>query len=207
VTGAEYFSTAGALQALGVPVASDVISGLRISLTHRVAARIDEELPDAEARSKPETWFAGCRTTELPIHLCGAEQDAIPLYEQIISGCTASTSATSTISAIRGDRRRALHPADRFRRRRCPVPQRQPRISRLELLREYFVFPRVPGFQSGGLRDHVALRSKSVDIVLAFDKHDARPRRPYGDTFTSTPPRPSTCSRRQRPDPDQVQHP
>src|SRR3954471_12485795 len=35
VTGAEYFSTAGTLQALGIPIGSDVIAGLRLSLTHR----------------------------------------------------------------------------------------------------------------------------------------------------------------------------
>ena len=32
-------------------------------------------------------WFAGCRTTELPVYLCGAESDAVALYEQIFSNC------------------------------------------------------------------------------------------------------------------------
>jgi type VI secretion system protein ImpG len=178
VTGAEYFSTAGALQALGIPVASDVISGLRISLTHRVAARIDEEIPDAEAKSKPETWFAGCRMTELPIHLCGAEQDAIALYEQIISGCVGvyfrhlddfgdpvvTPAPRDCIRQIGFDEEDALFPNDS-------------RVFRgSELLREYFVFPRkFLAFNLVGLRPIMPrLRSKSVDIVLAFDKHDAR---------------------------------
>ncbi len=45
-----------------------------------------------------------------------------------------------------------------------------------ELLREYFVFPRkFLAFNLVGLRAIMPrLRSKSVDIVLAFDKHDAR---------------------------------
>ncbi len=178
VTGAEYFSTAGALQALGVPVAGDVISGLRVSLTHRVAARIDEEIPDAEARSKPETWFAGCRITELPIHLCGAEQDAIALYEQIISGCVGVyfrylddfgdpvviPAPRDCIRQVGFDEEDALFPNDS-------------RVFRgSELLREYFVFPRkFLAFNLVGLRAIMPrLRSKSVDIVLAFDKHDAR---------------------------------
>jgi type VI secretion system protein ImpG len=178
VTGAEYFSTAGALQALGVPVAGDVISGLRVSLTHRVAARIDEEIPDAEARTKPETWFAGCRMTELPIHLCGAEQDAIALYEQIISGCVGVyfrylddfgdpvviPAPRDCIRQIGFDEDDALFPNDS-------------RVFRgSELLREYFVFPRkFLAFNLVGLRAIMPqLRSKSVDIVLAFDKHDAR---------------------------------
>ena len=43
VTGAEYFSSAGALPALGIPVGGEAIAGLRLSLTHRTAARLDEE--------------------------------------------------------------------------------------------------------------------------------------------------------------------
>ena len=178
VTGAEYFSTAAALQALGIPIKSDVISGLRISLTHRMAARLDEEIPDAEARNKPEMWFAGCRTSEIPIHLSGAEQDAIALYEQIISnrvgiyfrhlddfGDPVVTRAPDDcVRQVGFEDEDALFPRDS-------------RVFRgSELLREYFVFPRkFLAFNLVGLRAIMPqLRSKSVDIVLAFDKHNAR---------------------------------
>lgn len=70
-------------------------------MTHRSAARLEDEPPDAEARTKPETWFAGCRVSELPIYLSGAESDAIALYEQLISNCRGSTSGISTTLAIR----------------------------------------------------------------------------------------------------------
>lgn len=178
VTSAEYFSTAGALQAMGIPVGGDVISGLRISLTHRVAARIDEEDTDPDARSKPEHWFAGCRTTELPIHLLGAEPDAIALYEQIISNCVGVyfrylddfgdpvviRAPEDCIQQIGFDEGDALFPTDH-------------RVFRgSELLREYFVFPRkFLAFNLVKLRDIMPrLRSKSIDIVLAFDEHNSR---------------------------------
>ncbi len=178
VTSAEYFSTAGALQAMGIPIGSDVIAGLRISLTHRVAARIDEEDADPDARSKPENWFAGCRTTELPIHLLGAEPDAIALYEQIISNCVGVyyrylddfgdpvviRAPVDCIQQIGFDETESLFPTDH-------------RVFRgSELLREYFVFPRkFLAFNLVKLRDVMPrLRSKSVDIVFAFDEHNSR---------------------------------
>jgi type VI secretion system protein ImpG len=178
VTGAEYFSTAGALQALGVPVGGDVIAGLRLSLTHRTSARLDDELPDADARTKPETWFAGCRLNDLPIYLSGAESDAIALYEQLISNCSGVyfrhlddfgdpvviRAPQDCVQQVGFDENDSLFPNDN-------------RIfSGSELLREYFVFPRkFLGINLTGLRGVMPrLRSKSVDIVFAFDEHNTR---------------------------------
>ena len=87
ITAAEYYTTPGPLQALGLSVGHDVLAGMRLSLTHRTAVRIEDEMPDAESRKKPDSWFAGCRTTDLPIYLLGTESDAIALYEQAISDC------------------------------------------------------------------------------------------------------------------------
>ena len=178
VTGAEYFSTAGALQALGVPVGREVISGLRMSLTHRVAGRPEDEPADLEAKAKPEMWFAGCRTTELPVYLTGAENDAIALYEQVISNCVGVyfryldnfgdpvviRAAEGCVQQVGFDEADALFPIDN-------------RVFHgSELLREYFVFPRkFIGFRLTGLRDIMArLRSKSVDVLFAFDEHNSR---------------------------------
>src|SRR4051812_6591974 len=85
VTGAEYFTSAAPLQALGLPVGHGTLAGLRLTLTHRVAARIENEMPEEESRKKPESWFAGCRTRDLPIYFLGGEADAIALYEQVIA--------------------------------------------------------------------------------------------------------------------------
>jgi type VI secretion system protein ImpG len=178
VTGAEYFSTAGALQALGIPVGGDVIAGLRMSLTHRAAARLEEEVADVDARTRPELWFAGCRTTELPIYLGGAEPDAIALYEQIISNCAGVyfrylddfgdpvviPAPDDCVQQIGFDEADSLFPSDN-------------RVFRgSELLRDYFVFPRkFLAFNLAGLRGIMPrLRSKSVDVVFAFDEHNSR---------------------------------
>jgi type VI secretion system protein ImpG len=87
VTAAEYYASPGPLQALGVPAGRDVLAGMRLSLTHRMAARRDDEISDAEALKQPMTWFAGCRVTELPFYLIGNEADAVALYEQLFADC------------------------------------------------------------------------------------------------------------------------
>src|ERR1700758_124464 len=55
ISGAEYFAAPGPLQALGVPIGSDVLAGMRLTFTHRSTARSEDEPPDAEALKKPET--------------------------------------------------------------------------------------------------------------------------------------------------------
>ena len=166
VTGAEYFSTAGPLQALGLSVGNDVLAGLRLSLTHRTGARLDEELPDAEARTKPETWFAGCRTIELPIYLLGSESDAIALYEQMISDClgvyfrylddfgdpVVVPAPKGCVLQIGMDEDDALFPNDN-------------RIFRgFDYLREYFMFPRkFLGINLTGLRNVMPRLRSEVD--------------------------------------------
>src|SRR5215831_1012859 len=61
LTGAEYFSSPAPLQALGVSVGSDVLAGMRLTFTHRLASRVEDEPTDAEALTKPEMQFRGCR--------------------------------------------------------------------------------------------------------------------------------------------------
>jgi type VI secretion system protein ImpG len=176
--GAEYFLTAGPMQALGVPVERDAIAGLRLSLTHRMAARLEDEISDEEARTKPEYWFAGCRTGELPIYLGGAEDDAIALYEQIIGNCVG---VYFRFLDDYGDPVVHKMPADCVRQigfdeddALFPIDNRVFRGS--ELLREYFTFPRkFLGFRLIRLREMMPrLRSKSVDVVFAFNEQNSR---------------------------------
>src|SRR5262245_56226121 len=49
---AEYFPSPAPLQALGLSVRSDVLAGMRLTLTHRTTARFDDEPSDAEALKK-----------------------------------------------------------------------------------------------------------------------------------------------------------
>jgi type VI secretion system protein ImpG len=178
ITGAEYYLTPGALQALGVPVGHDVLSGMRLSLTHRMAARRDEEISDAEALKQPMTWFAGCRTTSLPIHLIGNEADAIALYEQIFADRIAVyirfldefgdpvivQAPPDCIEQIGFGDDETLFPEDH-------------RIFRgFDYLREYFIFPRkFLGFRIVRLAELMTrLTAKSIDILFAFDEVNAR---------------------------------
>jgi type VI secretion system protein ImpG len=176
--GAEYFLTAGPMQALGIPVERDVIAGLRLSLTHRMAARSEDEITDEDARTKPEFWFAGSRTTELPVYLVGAEDDAIALYEQIIGNCVGvycryldnygdpvvHKMPAGCVKQVGFEEEDSLFPVDN-------------RVFRgSELLREYFTFPRkFLGFRIVELREMMSrLRSKSIDIVFAFNEQNSR---------------------------------
>ena len=178
IVSAEYYTTPGPLQALGLSVGSDVLSGLRLSLTHRTAARLEDETPDAESRKRPETWFAGCRVNELPIYLLGAESDAIALYEQMISDCmgvyfrylddfgdpVVIPAPKDCILQIGLNEDDALFPNDN-------------RIFRgFDYLREYFIFPRkFLGFKLTGLLKMMPkLKAKSVDILFTFDEVTTR---------------------------------
>ena len=59
------------------------VSVLGLSCRLRTAARLEDEVPDALVQKTPNAWFAGCRTTELPIYLIGSEADSVALYEQL----------------------------------------------------------------------------------------------------------------------------
>src|SRR3954468_15686265 len=74
---AEYFLSPGQIQALGVPVNSDVTSGMRLSLTCRAASRREDEPSEEQAKKQPESWFSACRATDLPVFLTGNEADSI----------------------------------------------------------------------------------------------------------------------------------
>jgi type VI secretion system protein ImpG len=178
VTAAEYYTTPGPLQALGLSVGHDVLAGLRLSLTHRSSARLQDEMPELESRKKPESWFSGCRTTDLPIYLLGAESDAIAMYEQAISDCIGVyfryldefgdpvivPAPKNCLVQVGFEDDDALFPNDN-------------RVFRgFDFLREYFMFPRkFLAFRIIGLGSVIPkLKAKSVDVLFAFSKVTAR---------------------------------
>ena len=178
ITAAEYYTTPGPLQALGLSVGNEVLSGLRMSMTHRTAARIEDEIPEAESRKRPESWFAGCRTSELPFYLLGTESDAIALYEQLISHCLGAyirylddfgdpvvvPAPRNCIQQIGMEDDDALFPNDN-------------RVFRgFDFLREYFLFPRkFLGFRLVGLSELMPkLKTKSIDILFTFNEVTTR---------------------------------
>lgn len=175
---ADYFVTPGQLQALGVPAGPDVMAGLRLSLTHRAAVRREDEPSDEESRKQPDTWFAGCRTTELPIFFTGNEADSVALYEQMFADCVGIyfrflddfgdpvviPVPTKCLEQVGFQEEDALLPNDN-------------RIFRgFDLLREYFMFPRkFLGFNLTGLEAFLPrLKAKSVELIFAFDEVNTR---------------------------------
>ncbi len=178
VSAAEYIAAPGPLQALGLPSDGRVLSGLRLSLTHRLAGDPADEPSAAQAATLPTSWCAGCKCRELTIHLLGGDAEAIALYEQLFSNCLAVyfrhldefgdpviiPATECTLEQPGFDEDEALLPADS-------------RVFRgFDLLREYFWFPRkFLGFRLRGLERVMArLKSKNVDVIFVFDEVDAR---------------------------------
>jgi type VI secretion system protein ImpG len=178
ITGAEYFTTPGSLQALGLPVGPDVVAGMKLSLTHRTAARLEDELAPALVPKTPTAWFAGCRATELPVYLVGNEAESVALYEQLFADCggvyfryldefgdpVILPAPANCLAQLGFDDADALLPNDN-------------RVFRgFDFLREYFMMPRkFLGFSITKLASVMSrLPAKSVDILFVFDEVNTR---------------------------------
>ena len=178
IVGAEYFTTAAPLQALGLSAGPDAVAGMRLTLTHRTAARLEDELPDALVAKTPTAWFAGCRTTELPVYLIGSEADSVALYEQLFADCVG---VFFRYLDEFGDPVIIPAPPDclmqpGFDDADALLPNDNRVFHGFDFLREYFMFPRkFLGFQIRKL-DKVMprLAGKTVDILFAFDEVNNR---------------------------------
>jgi type VI secretion system protein ImpG len=178
LTQAHYLPTPSPMQALGLSTGPNVLSGLRLTLEHRISARPDQEKRDSEAANKPEHWFAGCKTEELAFHLVGGEADAVAIYEQIFAhrvgvhfryldsfGDPVFVPAPpDCVLQIGFDGQDALFPNDN-------------RIfTGFDLLREYFVFPRkFLGVRLSGLRRIFdRMPARTIDILITFNEVNTR---------------------------------
>ncbi|HWG06585.1 MAG TPA: type VI secretion system baseplate subunit TssF [Beijerinckiaceae bacterium] len=178
LTGAEYFSSPAPLQALGLSVGSDALAGLRLTLTHRTTARLEDEPTDAEALTKPEMLFAGCRAANLPFYFTGSEADAVALYEQLFAHCRGiylrclDEFGDPVVFRAPPD---SLHQIG-FAREEALFPNDHRVFEGFDLLREFFVFPRK--FLGCNLTRLGAalpqLRAKTIDVIFAFDEVNTR---------------------------------
>jgi type VI secretion system protein ImpG len=178
VVGAEYFTTAAPLQALGLSAGPDAVAGMRLSLTHRTAARLEDELPDSLIQKTPTAWFAGCRTTELPFYLIGSEADSIALYEQLFADCVGIyfryLDEFGDPVVIPAPPDCLLQPG--FDDADALLPNDNRIFRGFDFLREYFIFPRkFLGFELKKLDKVIPqLAGKNVDILFAFDEVNNR---------------------------------
>jgi type VI secretion system protein ImpG len=178
LVGAEYYSSAGPLQALQIPSGPKVLAGLRLSLRHRTTARLEDEPPQGVGNDVEDHWFCGIRVPELPVQILGAESDAIALYEQIFGN---RASVYYRYLDEFGDPQivpagmDAIMPIG-FGRDEALFPRNDHIFEGFELLREYFVFSRkFLGFRLTGLREIFArLPARAIDVVLCFTEVDPR---------------------------------
>nr|WP_204262699.1 type VI secretion system baseplate subunit TssF [Methylobacterium sp. BTF04] len=177
ITGAEYLSHAGPLQALGVG-GPEAVAGLRLTLTHRTAARIEDEAGEKASAADPQTWFSGCPLDDLPIHLVGPEADAVAVYEQLFADCNGiflrhlDAFGDPVIRALPRD---SLMPVG-FEPGDALIPKDDRLFDGFDLLREYFTFPRkFLGFRLVGLAPLLAaVRTRKLEIVFTFDEANVR---------------------------------
>jgi type VI secretion system protein ImpG len=178
LSAAEYYSSPAPMHALGVSVESDVLAGLRLTLTHRSTARSEDEPSEADARKKPELLMAGCRITQLPLYFVGGEADAVALYEQLFAHCRGiyfrhldQFGNPVIFEAPRECLQQiGFEPDDTLFARDHRV------FEGFDLLREYFAFPRkFLGCRLTGIDEFLSrIKARTVDIVFAFDELNAR---------------------------------
>ena len=174
---AEYFTSAAALQSLIPKVGVDCAASLRLQLTVRAAARLEDEPVDKEAQTRPELRFSSCRVKTLRFHLLGQETSAVALYEQLFAHCRGvyfrvlDAFGDPIIAPGRPDMIWQIG----FEENEALIPNHNQLFRGFDFLRDYFAFPRrFLGFDLIDL-DTVSARlnAKTVDIVIAFD--DANP--------------------------------
>lgn len=78
---AEYYAAPAPLHALGLEVAPGVMAGLRLGF-RRLSTKPGVEKPNG---AKPEGPVKDVKVDRLPIHILGAQNDAIPVYEQLFA--------------------------------------------------------------------------------------------------------------------------
>ncbi|MFD0933740.1 type VI secretion system baseplate subunit TssF, partial [Methylobacterium trifolii] len=150
------------------------MAGLRLTLVHRSAARIEDEPGERAAAADPQGWFAGCAVDQLPVHLVGPEADAVAIYEQLFADCTGiylrhlDAFGDPVVVRLPPD---SLEPVG-FGPDEALIPKDERLFDGFDLLREYFSFPRkFLGFRLKHLaRILGSLRTRTCEIVFTFDE-------------------------------------
>lgn len=175
---AEYFPHPGPIHALGIGSEAGVAAGLRLTLTHRTAARVEDETGDQKTAENPLSLFSGCALDELPIYLVGPEADAVALYEQLFADCTGvhlrylDPFGDPVVVSLGRD---CLSPVG-FEPEEALFPKENRLFDGFDLLREYFTFPRkFLAFRLTKLSRVLSrVKARSVDVIVTFDEANAR---------------------------------
>lgn len=179
LTAAEYFGSPGPLHALGLAVGAEAAGGFRLTLTHRIMGRPEDEPSDRDPAAKqPTSLFAGCPVKDLVIYLVGPEADAVATYEQVIANRVGihlrylDEFGDPVSLSLPPD---SLKPVG-FERDEALIPNDARIFEGFDTLREYFMFPRkFLAFRLTGL-DAVIDRvtAKTLDIVITVSEVNVR---------------------------------
>jgi type VI secretion system protein ImpG len=178
LTGAQYLPAVAAVAALGIPTSGDTASALRLSLRLRTTQDDAEELAHQDAIGKPEAAIAQCRIDELPIHLLGAENDAVALLELLLArrvGIHMRGTDEYGKPIVRRLPETALDQLG-FDDGSSLLPVEHRLFSGFARLQELFSFPRhFLGFRLRNLQSALAaMPGNTVDIVITFSESVAR---------------------------------
>jgi type VI secretion system protein ImpG len=165
---AEYYSAPAPLQALGLDVTQGTMAGMRLGF-RRLSATPGS--PKANG-GKPEGPVKDIRVDELPVHILGAQGDAVAVYEQLFANCRRIT--LRYLDSF-GDPHLVAAPLDMidqigFGEEEILAENDDRVFSGFSLLLDFFGFPeKFLGFRLKGLRKLLAqIDAPAFDVIFEF---------------------------------------
>ena len=164
---AEYYAAPAPLQALGLDVSQGTMAGLRLSFRRLSAAP-----GSAKANGKPEGPVKDLKVDSLPVHILGAQGEAVAVYEQLFANCRRIS--LRYLDSF-GDPRLVAAPLDMveqigFGEEEILAENDDRVFSGFNLLLDFFSFPeKFLGFRLGGLRRLLSrIDSPAFDVIFEF---------------------------------------
>ena len=165
---AEYYAAPAPLHALGLEVAPGVVAGLRLGFRRLSAPPGAEKVNGA----KPDGPVKDIRVDRLPVHILGAANDAIAVYEQLFASLKRIT--IRYLDSF-GDARFLSAPLDMIEQigfsEDETLAQNDDRVfSGFNLLLDFFAFPdKFLGFRLNGLRRLLSrIDAPAFDVLFEF---------------------------------------
>lgn len=173
---AEYATSPGPLQALGLEVAPGTAAGLRLRLVLRTGSSPAD--PEAVPPPKGAPLMRHVQADRLPVHLAGPRPEMVALYEQLFANCRRVT--LRWLNA-QGDPVFAVTPPDLiqqigFDEEEALFPEEGRIFSGFSLLREFHILPqKFLGFRLAGLRALLEkVPAQACDLLFEFDRAEPR---------------------------------
>lgn len=164
---AEYYAAPAPLQALGLDVSQGTMAGMRLNF-RRLSAAPGSDKP----KGKAEGPVKDLKIDGLPVHILGAQTDAVAVYEQLFANCRRIS--LRYLDAL-GDPHVVAAPLDMIEQVGFGedeiLAQNDDRVfSGFNLLLDFFGFPeKFLGFRLTGLRKLLSqIDSPAFDVIFEF---------------------------------------